>query len=127
MLGSAKWIAFSSSRPWLRGASGLDLQDELRRRSPQLPIIVITAHAKVPTSVRALKSGALDFLQKPVSPKVRLERVHAAIDHDRAARAAAAEKAAIEHRLRRLTRRERQVLKLLAEGKTSKEIAVLST
>lgn len=124
--------AFDPARPGcllldvrLRGANGLDLQDELRRRAAQLPIIVITAYANVPTSVRALKSGAVDFLQKPVSSKVLLERVRAAIDHDRAARAAAAESAAIEHRLGRLTPRERQVMKLLAEGRTSKEIAVL--
>jgi len=124
--------AFDPARPGcllldvrLRGANGLDLQDELHRRTAQLPIIVITAYANVPTSVRALKSGAVDFLQKPVNPKVLLERVHAAIDQDRAARAAAAETAAIEHRLRRLTPRERQVMKLLAEGKSSKQIAVL--
>ena len=124
--------AFDPARPGcllldvrLRGASGLDLQDELRRRKALLPIIVITGYANVPTSVRALKSGAADFLRKPVNPEALLERVRAAIDHDRAARATAAESAAIEHRLQRLTLRERQVTKLLAEGKTSKEIAVL--
>ena len=124
--------AFDPERPGclildvrLRGASGLDLQEELRRRKALLPIIVITAYANVPTSVRALKGGAVDFLRKPVNPKVLLERVHAALDRDRVARATAAEAAAIEHRLSRLTPRERQVMKLLVEGKSSKEIAVL--
>ncbi len=124
--------AFDPARPGcllldvrLHGANGLDLQDELCRRKAALPIIVMTGYANVPTSVRALKKGAVDFLQKPVSPKVLLERVHAALDQDRLARADAAETAAIEHRLSRLTPRERQVMKLLAEGKTSKEIAVL--
>jgi len=130
---SAEFLAaFDPERPGclildvrLRGASGLDLQEELRRRKALLPIIVITAYANVPTSVRALKGGAVDFLRKPVNPKVLLERVHAALDRDRVARATAAEAAAIEHRLSRLTPRERQVMKLLVEGKSSKEIAVL--
>ena len=53
----------------LRGESGLDLQDELRRRNIILPIIVMTGYADVPTSVRAFKGGARDFLRKPVPPK----------------------------------------------------------
>ena len=68
------------------GASGLDLQDELRARKAMLPIIVLTGHGNVPTSVRALKAGAVDFLQKPAPPKVLLERIRAAIEADRAAR-----------------------------------------
>jgi two-component system response regulator FixJ len=123
--------AFDPDRPGclildvrLRTASGLDLQDELRRRKASLPIIVVTGHANVPTSVRALKGGAVDFLQKPVPPELLLDRVHAAIEQDCAARAAAREKATITRRLARLTPRERQVMKLLVEGKTSKEIAV---
>ena len=54
----------------LRQSSGLDLQDELRRRKAMLPIIVLTGHGNVPTSVRALKAGAVDFLQKPAPPKL---------------------------------------------------------
>lgn len=107
----------------LRRASGLDLQDELRRRRATLPILVITGYANVPTTIRALKSGAFDFLQKPVPPGVLLERVHAAIEEDRAQRESVAKNAAARRRLDRLTPRERQVLKLLIEGKISKEIA----
>ena len=58
----------------LRGESGLDLQDELRRRDVHLPIIVLTGHGEVTDSVRALKAGAFDFLQKPPPPTPRHER-----------------------------------------------------
>jgi len=104
-------------------ASGLDLQDELRRRKSVLPIIVLTGHGNVPTSVRALKAGAVDFLQKPVAPKVLLERICAAIETDRAAREEATKLGDIEAHITRLTPREREVMELLVEGKTSKEIA----
>ena len=107
----------------LRHASGLDLQDELRRRKALLPIIVLTGHGNVPTSVRALKAGAIDFLQKPVPPNVLLERIRAALEIDRQARAAITERAPVIGRLARLTPREREVLELLMTGHTSKEIA----
>ncbi len=107
----------------LRHSSGLDLQDELRRRGTTLPIIVLTGHGTVPTSVRALKAGAVDFLQKPAPPKVLLERVLAAIELDARARATAAEGALMNERLAQLTPREREVMELLLAGKTSKEIA----
>ena len=107
----------------MRHGSGLDLQDELRRRKAMLPIIVLTGHGNVPTSVRALKAGAFDFLQKPAPPKLLLERIRAAIEIDRQARAATTERAAVIERLARLTPREREVMELLVAGKTSKEIA----
>lgn len=107
----------------LRHASGLDLQDELRRRKATLPIIVLTGHGNVPTSVRALKAGAMDFLQKPVPPTVLLERIRTAIEIDRQARAATTERAPVVERLARLTPREREVLELLVTGHSSKEIA----
>jgi len=107
----------------LRRSSGLDLQDELRRRKATLPIIVLTGHGNVPLSVRALKAGAVDFLQKPTPPKVLLERIHAALESDRRARAASTERGAMMERLARLTPRERQVMQLLIAGNTSKEIA----
>ena len=108
----------------LRKSSGLDLQDDLRRRKAALPIIILTGHGNVPTSVRALKAGAVDFLQKPVPPKLLLERIRAALDSDRQARAVSTERAGVLERIERLTPREREVMELLVAGKTSKEIAV---
>ena len=107
----------------LRHSSGLDLQDDLRRRKAMLPIIVLTGHGNVPTSVRALKAGAVDFLQKPAPPKLLLERIRAALDSDRQARAVSSERAVVLESLARLTPREREVMEHLLAGKTSKQIA----
>ena len=108
----------------LRHGSGLDVQDELRRRKTALPIIVLTGHGDVSSSVRALKAGAVDFLQKPAPPKVLLERIRAALDSDRQARAVTTERTVVMNRLAHLTPREREVMELLVAAKTSKEIAV---
>lgn len=105
------------------GTNGLDLQDELVRCGATLPIVILTGHGNVSNSVRALKAGAFDFLQKPTPPEVLLERIHSATKASLQARAAAQEYAAIVHRLDRLTPRERAVMEHLVEGKASKEIA----
>src|SRR6185436_15842143 len=76
----------------LRGESGLDLQDELRKRNVTLPIIIMTGYADVPTSVRAFKAGAVDFLRKPVPPKKLVAQIREAIEVDRRAREAAAQR-----------------------------------
>ena len=107
----------------LRHASGLDLQDELRRRKAILPIIVLTGHGDVQTSVRAFKAGAFDFLQKPAPPAVLLERIGAAIAFDHQARAATTDRAAVNERLAHLTPREHEVMELVIAGKPSQEIA----
>jgi len=107
----------------LRGQSGLDLQEELRRRRATLPVIVITGYGDVPTSVRAFKGGAIDFLEKPVPPKKLVERIREAIAIDQRARAVATERTAVVDRIARLTPRERQVMDLLAMAQASKEIA----
>ena len=123
-------VAYDPDRPGclvldvrLRQGSGLDLQDELRRRKATLPIIILTGHGNVQTSVRALKGGAIDFLQKPTPPNLLLERVVAAIALDRQARTVTAERSAVLERLAQLTPREREVMELLVAGRTSKEIA----
>lgn len=106
-----------------QGKNGLDLQDELVRRQSTLPVIVLTGHGNVPMSVRALKAGAIDFLQKPAPPKILLARVEAALEGDRLARAEAERYAAVRGHLARLTPRESEVLEMLLKGKTSKDIA----
>jgi two-component system, LuxR family, response regulator FixJ len=123
-------IAYDAERPGclvldvrLRQGSGLEVQDELRRRNATLPVIVLTGHGNVQTSVRALKGGAIDFLQKPTAPTLLLQRVAAAIDLDRQTRATTTERTAVLKRLAQLTPREREVMELLVAGKTSKEIA----
>jgi RNA polymerase sigma factor (sigma-70 family) len=88
-----------------------------------LPIIVMTGYADVPTSVRAFKAGAVDFLRKPVAPKKLLTQLREAIESDRQAREAADQRASVTDRITQLTPRERQVMELLAVGNSSKEIA----
>jgi len=104
-------------------SSGLDLQDELRRREARIPIIVVTAYSNVPISVRAMKGGALDFLKKPVEPTTLLDRVREAIEIDRKRREEWEARANVTARARRLTPREREVMDLLLSGRTSREIA----
>jgi two-component system, LuxR family, response regulator FixJ len=107
----------------LRGRNGLDLQDELRRRNVRVPIIVMTGYGDVPTSVRAFKGGAIDFLRKPVPPKALIERIREALAIDARARDAATQHAGLADCIGHLTPRERQVMDLLAVGKSSKAIA----
>jgi two-component system, LuxR family, response regulator FixJ len=107
----------------LRTENGLDVQDELRKRNTMLPIIVMTGYADVPTSVRAFKGGAIDFLRKPVPPKALVERIREAIAMDEQARQSATVQTAMAESIARLTPRERQVMELLAVGNSSKEIA----
>jgi FixJ family two-component response regulator len=108
-----------------RGESGLDLQDELRRREVMLPIIIMTGYADVPTSVRAFKGGAVDFLRKPVAPKKLLAQIREAIELDRRARDESARRDSVNDRITHLTPREHQVMDLLAVGNSSKAIATV--
>jgi RNA polymerase sigma factor (sigma-70 family) len=107
----------------LKQESGLDLQDELRKRNAMLPIIIMTGYADVPTTVRAFKGGAVDFLRKPVPPKKLVAQIREAIEADRRARDTAAQRATVTDRIAELTPRESQVMELLAVGNSSKEIA----
>jgi two-component system response regulator FixJ len=107
----------------LKEGSGLEVQDELRRRGLNLPIIVLTGHGNVPDSVRAMKAGAFDFLQKPPPPSVLLGRIHDAIECDRQLRLAAGHRDLAMARLALLSPSERDVLGLLVAGGATKEVA----
>jgi FixJ family two-component response regulator len=105
------------------GMSGLDLQAELTRRGVGLPTIVVTGHAEVPMAVRAVKAGAIDFIEKPFSDQLLLDRVRQGIEMDRRERDGRARRAEILRRMSLLTQREREVLDLVVVGKANKEIA----
>lgn len=108
----------------LPGPSGLELQDALRRRNVALPVVFLTGHADVPTSVRAMKAGAVDFLEKPVRREVLLEALQRALAIDASTRSLRAEAQGQSVRLAALTPRERQVFDRIVAGKRNKEIAV---
>jgi len=105
------------------GLSGLDLQDELAARGFTLPVIFITGHGTVPLSVRAMKAGAVDFLQKPFEDQDLLDAVQRAIEKDGRAREDRRETEEVRRRVQSLTKRESQVLGGVVAGKPNKQIA----
>lgn len=102
---------------------GLELQEELVRRDTGLPVIIVTGHGDVPLAVRAMKAGAVDFLEKPYDQDVLLASVRRALARAEQAHERAAHAHEIKARLDSLTERERQVLELLAIGRPNKLIA----
>jgi len=102
---------------------GLQLQQALAARGSELPIIFLTGHGDIPTSVRAMKDGAADFLTKPVRKETLLGAVASALQRHAAARAEAAERRDIRARLATLTPREREVMAHVVAGKPNKRIA----
>jgi FixJ family two-component response regulator len=102
---------------------GMALQQALAARASLLPVIFLTGHGDIASGVQAMKSGAFDFLTKPVDDARLLGVVGAAIEHNRQRRAERAQRAEIEARLARLTPREREVMYLLVEGKLNKQVA----
>jgi len=105
------------------GMSGLDLQAELVKRGAELPTIVVTGHAEVAMAVRAVKAGAIDFIEKPFSDQLLLDRVRQALEIDRQSREVRARREEARRRLASLSAREREVLELVAAGKANKEVA----
>lgn len=105
------------------GMNGLELQDELNRRGAIIPVIFITGHGDVPMAVDSMRRGAMDFLQKPFRDADLIDRVQSALALDQGNRAQLEVRDAIRDRLARLTAREMQVLRLLALGKSNKQMA----
>lgn len=107
----------------LSGMSGLELQEHLAQQSMQPSIVFVSSEASVPASVRAMRAGAIDFLQKPFKDVELLARVQEAVDRDHHLTQQRAMETHLNDRIGSLTRREREVLDLVLEGLTNKEIA----
>jgi len=105
------------------GMSGLELQDELRKRGVNLPIIFISAYAEVQSVVRAMRGGALDFFQKPFSSQQLIERIQDGLRIDRERAELLSRNRRIGERISQLTPREKEVLQGIFEGKLTKVIA----
>ncbi|HET8925343.1 MAG TPA: response regulator transcription factor [Candidatus Acidoferrum sp.] len=107
----------------LRGVSGLDFQGKLTQMGLQIPIVFITGHGDIPMTVKAMKSGAVQFLTKPFRDQDLLDAVHEALDRDRVRREHQREIADLQRRYGTLTGREREVMDLVVSGKLNKQIA----
>ena len=105
------------------GLSGLDLQDELVAAGRTLPIIFISAHGNIPLSVRAMKAGAVDFIEKPFEDQTLLDAINQSLKMDRQTKLEQAELREIQRRVDSLTPREREVFALVVSGKLNKQIA----
>jgi FixJ family two-component response regulator len=110
------------------GLSGMDLQRELTKSGIDIPIIFITGHGDIPTSVRAMKAGAVEFLTKPFRSRALLDAIRAAIERNRSTLLKQSEIRELGERYEQLTPREREVMKLIVDGLLNKEVAAkLST
>jgi RNA polymerase sigma factor (sigma-70 family) len=105
------------------GMSGLELQEHLTERSIRIPVVIITGHGDVPMAVRAMKGGAIDFIEKPFNDEVLLDAIRRAISYEEQQRSHDSEHLQIRERLSNLTPREREVMAMVTEGKSNKEIA----
>jgi len=103
--------------------SGLDLQQRMAQLNREMPIVFITGHGDVPTSVRAMKAGAIEFLTKPFGERQLLDAIRQAIDRDQIARRQHAELSELRERYASLTPREREVLERVVSGLLNKQIA----
>jgi FixJ family two-component response regulator len=107
----------------LAGENGLMVQEAMRTAAWRPPIIFLTGHGTIPMCVRAMKAGAVDFLQKPFDDQELLACVQRALETSRAQRAERAERAMLGERMASLTPREREVLRLVVTGMLNKQIA----
>lgn len=105
------------------GVSGLETQEQIHSRGLDLPTIIVTGHGDVPAAVRAMKLGAVDFLEKPCNDQLLLDKVHKAIDLDVNRRHKDNQRRELERSLATLSQREREVMDLIVGGKSNKEVA----
>jgi FixJ family two-component response regulator len=107
----------------LPGVSGLDFQRQLADAGIQIPIIFITGHGDIPMTVKAMKSGAVEFLTKPFQDQDLLDAIRQALDRDRVTRQQQSGLAGLRKRYEALTAREREVMGLVVSGMLNKQIA----
>jgi FixJ family two-component response regulator len=107
----------------LPGINGLDFQRQLADAGVHIPIIFITGHGDIPMTVRAMKSGAVEFLTKPFRDQDLLDAIYQALDRDRVTRRHESELAQLSRRYESLTPREREVMRLVVSGMLNKQIA----
>jgi FixJ family two-component response regulator len=107
----------------LQGVSGLDFQRDLADAGVRIPIIFITGHGDIPMTVKAMKSGAIEFLTKPFRDQDLLDAIHQALERDRVTREQWNAVAELRTRYELLTTREREVMRLVVSGMLNKQIA----
>jgi FixJ family two-component response regulator len=107
----------------LPGINGLDFQRELANAGIHIPVIFITGHGDIPMTVKAMKSGAVEFLTKPFRDQDLLDAIHQALDRDRVMRQEEREVAELRKRYDSLTPREREVMSMVVSGMLNKQIA----
>lgn len=105
------------------GMSGLELLEHLSRKNIRVPAVIITGHGDVPMAVRAMKSGAVDFIEKPFNDEVLLDAIRRALAFEEEQRSQYFEHRLVQERLAHLTPREREVMDMVTDGKSNKEIA----
>jgi two-component system, LuxR family, response regulator FixJ len=107
------------------GMTGLELQEHLVLQGVPLPILVVSAHAQVADAVKSMKLGSFEFIEKPYASEFLLKRVREALEHDQRTRSERSQLAQARECFKKLTEREKEILRLVVAGKQSKRIADL--